>query len=250
MGCYSTGLITDPFTHDLDILLLATNGVVLLEDVAHNLICSTEIGQQQMNNFVEERININSVGFWELITNINIQMCSNVNEKIGVKSSNKLIIVNQQGLVWQAELSFKLFLVAYSFGNHDGSLRKGVKGTLCSLWEKGIPIVHQLTASTNPKVVLILGIAVLQMKKYSVADTFDEFSEKDFNIFSTSLFSNDCLQVHMVFDQYWVNSIEGDEHQQRGASIGLKAEIRGTASSKTMLKVYHRSKKQGIAWII
>ena len=96
MGCYSTGLITDPFTHDLDILL-ATNGVVLLEDVAHNLICSTEIGQQQMNNFVEERININSVGFWELITNINIQMCSNVNEKIGVKSSNKLIIVNPTG---------------------------------------------------------------------------------------------------------------------------------------------------------
>ena len=50
------------------------------------------------------------------------------------------------------------------------------------------------------------------MKKYSVADTFDEFSKKDFNIFSTSLFSNNCLQVHMVFDQYWVNSIEGDEH--------------------------------------
>ena len=92
MGCYSTGLITDPFTPDLDILLLATNGVVLLEDVAPNLICSTEIGQQQMNNFIEERININSVGFWELISNINIQMCSNVNEKIGVKSSNKLII--------------------------------------------------------------------------------------------------------------------------------------------------------------
>ena len=143
MGCYSTGLITDPFTHDLDILLLATNGVVLLEDVAHNLICSTEIGQQQMNNFVEERININSVGFWELITNINIQMCSNVNEKIGVKSSNKLIIVNQQGLVWQAELSFKLFLVAYSFGNHDGSLRKGVKGTLLSLRER-----HSYCSST------------------------------------------------------------------------------------------------------
>ena len=64
------------------------------------------------------------------------------------------------------------------------------------------------------------------MKKYYVADTFDEFSEKDFNIFSTLLFSNDCLQVQMVFDQYWVNSIEGDEHQQRGASIGLKVEIK------------------------
>ena len=95
----------------------------------------------------------------------------------------------QQGLVWQAELSFELSLVAYSLANHDGSLRKGVK------------VVQQLTASTNPKVVIIHSIAVLQMTKSSVVNTFGELSEEDFNIFSALLFSNNCLQVHMIFEQ-------------------------------------------------
>ena len=67
-----------------------------------------------MNNLVDKWINISSVGFWEPIPNIKIQTSSKVNKKIGVKSANELITVNpmQQGLVWQAELSFKLFLVA------------------------------------------------------------------------------------------------------------------------------------------
>ena len=191
-----------------------------------------------MNNLVDKWINISSVGFWEPIPNIKIQTSSKVNKKIGVKSANELITVNpmQQGLVWQAELSFELSLVAYSLANHDGSLRKGVK------------VVQQLTASTNPKVVIIHSIAVLQMTKSSVVNTFGELSEEDFNIFSALLFSNNCLQVHMIFEQCWVNSIKGGEFQQRKASIGLKGANQSycQSSSKAMPKV----KKKGMTWMI
>ena len=48
MGCFSSGLMTDPFTHDSDELLNIATGVVLPEDVAQNLVCSTEKGRQQM----------------------------------------------------------------------------------------------------------------------------------------------------------------------------------------------------------
>ena len=175
-----------------------------------------------MNNLVDKWINISSVGFWEPIPNIKIQTSSKVNKKIGVKSANELITVNpmQQGLVWQAELSFELSLVAYSLANHDGSLRKGVK------------VVQQLTASTNPKVVIIHSIAVLQMTKSSVVNTFGELSEEDFNIFSALLFSNNCLQVHMIFEQCWVNSIKGGEFQQRKIKhpLASKVQIRVTAN--------------------
>ena len=41
-----------------------------------------------------------------------------------------------------------------------------------------------------------------QITKFSGTDTFGELSEKYFNIFSALLFSNNCLQVHMVFDHY------------------------------------------------
>ena len=49
------------------------------------------------------------------------------------------------------------------------------------------------------------------MTKSSGVDTFGELSEKDFNIFSALLFSKNCLQVHMIFEQCWVNSIKGGE---------------------------------------
>ena len=86
MGCFSSGLMTDPFTHDSDELLP--------EDVAQNLVRSTEKGRQQMNAFVEKRINSNAVGFWEPIPNMKIKTFSSTNKMIRVKSSDKLVTVN------------------------------------------------------------------------------------------------------------------------------------------------------------
>ena len=48
MGCFSSGLMTNSFTHDLDALLNIATGVVLPDDVAQNLVCSTEKGQEQI----------------------------------------------------------------------------------------------------------------------------------------------------------------------------------------------------------
>lgn len=49
---------------------------------------------------------------------------------------------------------------------------------LCSLLEKHINVVQKLTASTNPKVVIINGMAVLLMTKSCGADIFGELFEK------------------------------------------------------------------------
>ena len=48
------------------------------------------------------------------------------------------------------------------------------KSMLCSLLGKDIHVVQQLTVSTNPKVVIINGVAVLHMIKSCGADTFGE----------------------------------------------------------------------------
>ena len=76
------------------------------------------------------------------------------------------------------------------------------------------------------------------MTKSSGVDTFGELSEKDFNIFSALLFSKNCLQVHMIFEQCWVNSIKGGEFRQGKASIGLKSANQSycQSSSKAMPK--------------
>ena len=180
--------MSDPFTHDSDALLNIATGVVLPEDVAQNLVCSTEKGRQQMNVFVEKRINSNTVNFWEPIPNIKIKAFSSANKKIRVKSNDKLVTVNAdrdlfgrllivsntRQICLKDVLSFELSPVPYSLANADGSLRKGAKSVLCSLLEKDVNMVQRLAASPNPTVVIIDGMAVVQMSKSAGASTFGE----------------------------------------------------------------------------
>ena len=118
-----------------------------------------------------------------------------------------LIVSNTRQICLKEVLSFELSPVPYSPANADGSLRKEAKSVLCSLLEKDVN-VQRLTASPNPTVVIIDGMAVIQISKSAGASTFGELSEKYYNIISAPLFSNNCVQVHVVFDQYWENSLK------------------------------------------
>ena len=174
ISCFSSGLMTNPFNLDSDALLNIATGVVLPEDVAQTLVHSTEKGRQQMKTFVEQRINSNAVGFWEPIPNMKIKTFSSANKKIHVKSSDKLVTVNAdrdlfgrllivsntRQISLKDVLSFELSPVPYSLANADGSLRKGTKSVLCSLLEKDVNVVQQLTALPNPTVVIIDGMAI------------------------------------------------------------------------------------------
>ena len=88
-------------------------------------------------------------------------------------------------------------------------------------------MVQRLATSPNPTVVIIDGMAVIQMSKFAGASTFGELSETYYNVFSVPLFSNNCVQVHVVFNQY---SIKTGEHQRRGTSVGLEVKIGGPAT--------------------
>ena len=96
--------------------------------------------------------------------------------------------------------------VANPVANPEASLRIGAKSVLSSHLDKDIIAVQRLTASPNPTVVIIDGMAVIQMSNSGVASTFGELSEKYYNIFSAPISSNNCVQVQVAFDQYWENS--------------------------------------------
>ena len=69
-------------------------------------------------------------------------------------------------------------------------------------------------------------MAVLQSTKSSGADTFGEFLQKYFNIVSSPLFSSNCLQVHMVFNQYWATSWkEGVSKGEHSLASECKSEV-------------------------
>ena len=202
------------------------------------------IGISQIPSALERWfLTIHAVGFWEPIPNMKIKTFSSTNKKIRVKSSDKLVTVNAdrdlfgrllivsntRQICLKEELSFELSPVPYSPANADGSLRKGAKSVLCSLLEKDVN-VQRLKASPNPTVVIVDGMAVIQMSKSAGASTFGELSEKYCNIISAPLFSNNCVQVHVVFDQSWENSIKGGERQRRGASVAREVQIGGPAT--------------------
>ena len=95
-------------------------------------------------------------------------------------------------------------------------LEKGQRASFALFWR-------------NPTVVIIDGMAVIEISKFTGASTFGERSKTYYNIFSASLFFNNCVQFHVVFDQYWENSIKAGEHQRRGASVVLEVKIGGPA---------------------
>ena len=141
--------------------------------------------QRQTSEFIEKRINSNSVGFWEPIPNMKIKTFSCANKMINAKSSDKLVTVNAdrdlfgrllivsntRQICLKDVLSFELSPVTYSLANAK-SLRKGVKSVLCSILEKDVNVIQRLTASPNPIVVIIDGMAVIQMSKSAGASTF------------------------------------------------------------------------------
>ena len=143
MGCFSSGLMTDPFTHDSDALLNIATG-----DVAQTPLRNTEKGRQQMSDFIEKRINTNFEGFWEPIPNMKIKTFSSANKKIHAKSNDKLVTVNAdrdlfgrllivsntRQICLKDVLSFELSPVPYSLASADGSPRKGVE---CPLFHSG-----------------------------------------------------------------------------------------------------------------
>lgn len=106
--------------------------------------------------------------------------------KVVVKSSNKLITVHTDKDLFVRlhitsnlpERCAELWTVFNPYSLTNGSLRKGVKSTLCSILEKDVHVVQQLTASTNPQVVVINGMAVLWLTESSGADTFGELLQK------------------------------------------------------------------------
>ena len=93
-------------------------------------------------------------------------------------------------------------------------------------------------------------MAVLQLTKSSGADTFGEFLQKYFNIFSSLLFSSNCLQVYVVFNQYWATSRkEGVSKGEHSLASKCKSEVLPLQYQDNG-EVSCKSEKKGMALII
>lgn len=116
------------------------------------------------------------------IPNIKVQRFSSLNKKVGGKSSNNLITANTDIAPHHIQSAWKICWASNCLQSHYHSIKEVIekvfKSMLCSLLGRDVHVVQQITAPTNPKVVIINGMAVLHITNSCGADTFGELFEK------------------------------------------------------------------------
>lgn len=237
--------MTDPFKQDSDSLLNFATGVVLPADLAENLVNSTDKGREQMNTFIEERLNSNEVGLWNPIPNLKVKTFNTTNKKIHVKASNEkiitvnadrdlfgrlLIAANVRQINLKEVLCYELSPIPFALAHQDGSLRKTNKSTLATILEENTSTLPRLPVSTQNTVFIVDGMAMVQVVKSGDASTFGDMALKYYTIIESQLTQNNCNKVHLVFDQYWDTSIKYGERVRRGTTSALEVHINGPST--------------------
>ena len=89
---FSSGLMTNPFNvEEVQSLVNIATGFVLPQKIAESLLACRRKGEEQMTEFIEERLNTNDVSFWEPIPKLKVKTLSSLTKKVKVKASEDKI---------------------------------------------------------------------------------------------------------------------------------------------------------------
>ena len=122
-----------------------------------------------------------------------------------------LVAANGRQINLKEVLRYELSPVPCSLAHQDGSLRKTTKSTFCSILEKNVTVLPRLPVSTSDTVYIIDGMTLVQKMKSGGARTFGELSPKYYIVIALPLSCLNCHEGHVIFDQYWENSIKNNE---------------------------------------
>ena len=155
ISCFTSDLMSNPFTQETESLVNFATGVVLPVDIADGLVSSTKKGREQMNTFVEKRLNSNQISFWDPIPKLKVKTFEVTTKKVQVKAANDklvtvgadrdlfgrlLIAANVRQINLKEVLCHELSPIPFSLAHHDGSLRKTTKSALAALIEAKVNV--------------------------------------------------------------------------------------------------------------
>ena len=220
-----------------------SSGVIMPNDMSTRLLYAEDLGRREMKTFIANRINSNSVGFWDPLPSLKIQTFASMTKNIQVKASDeKLTTVNADRTLFarlliasrsrnidlREVLKYELSPVPYALAHTDGTIRKSTKSALLTALETSVQVSPRLPCDNeNPRTEHILdGMAVVQMVKVAGARTFGEMASRYFDTVTTPLRRNNCDRVDVVFDRYdKEDSIKESERRRRGLSSGYEVTI-------------------------
>jgi len=176
ISCFTSDLMGNPFTQEVESLVNFTTGVVLPFDIADGLVRSTKKGREQMNTFIEKRLSSNQVSFWDPIPKLKVKTFEVTTRKVQVKTVNDklvtvgadkdlfgrlLITANVRQINLKEALCYELSPIPYSLAHQHGSLRKTTKSTLAALIEANVNVCARLQPFPRDTIHLIDGMALV-----------------------------------------------------------------------------------------
>ena len=92
LSCFSTGLMTDPFSCGITDLMNLASGVVLPADLAEALVSYINRGREHMTTFIEKRINTNTISFRNPISKLKVKTLETKVKKVQLKAGDEHLI--------------------------------------------------------------------------------------------------------------------------------------------------------------
>ena len=219
----------NPFLEEShDLLSLVT------KDIADPAVLKTEdgikqIGKDQYDTFVQERLRQRSRSFYDCIPKNKLTLFHSSKKKENSKSQNELTLANND-----VALFSKLYIGCQNrdseideFFKHEnqafppslsdfGKLRATVKSELLTCFEALSPPTRELPNGVS--VVILDGAAIAQMLKVVGVSTFEQYANDIFKPYVTSIL---CAvdRVDIVWDSYKADSLMASTREKRGKGI-------------------------------
>ena len=218
----------NPFSTDnTDKLYCLSSGVPASEQVEHDLLHVSEIGEAAMDDFVKYRLVEKSVLFHDPIKRTKLKtfataavvkkVTSSNNKMLQLKAERNIfgqlvVLAAQNDIDLELTLSFPLGPVPWSLATADGMPVKTEKAKLLHSLESS---TESTTTRPNKDTVHVIdGNAMLQ-SMVSIPDTFEQFAFKLFKQLPRS------ERIDFITDTYLPQSIKSCERRRRGTTQPL-----------------------------
>ncbi|XP_045131595.1 uncharacterized protein LOC123516404 [Portunus trituberculatus] len=238
--CSLVEVITDmgnPFIEESQELICLDTHDIMDEEAAKSVRQAEELGVQQYQSFVEERLVNGSKPLSDRITKNKLQLFGQPPARGKSQSTSKL-----QSLKSDCSLFSRLYIACQSrdgdlneFFRHenqrcppslsqDGKLRQGKKSDLLDCLTSSVEC--SIDAPDSDAIILD-GAALVNMLKPVVCTTFNDYADKVFLPYIEKQLER-ADRVDIVWDQYLENSLKSETRKRRGK--GIRRRVQGTTT--------------------
>lgn len=217
-----------------DAVLNISSGVIASNEVTSDLLQAHAIGDSQLLNFIEERLQSSSVSFYHPLHRNNLKTFTSLTKIKSVQVRGKevivradrdlfgrmLVVAQTRALNLRDVLCYELGPVPWSISSVHGTLAKTAKCKLLEIIEKDVPPAERVPVDA----AWMMDAMALLQSIASAPDKFCDLAEKVFHV-STAPFTSGTKRVDFVVDQYPDTSIKGEERKQRAKQGMLRVRI-------------------------